>query len=261
MLSYHQYLKENGGEGHFTENYGGLTRDGERIKVGNDPTLKPGGEETFMSYGLPWANASNTPFRLFKSFVHEGGISTPFVVHWPAAAPSGPHNCDGNIDDNSGRICHSPWIMLDIVATCCDLAGVLVAPDKMEGESFLPILRGNNDIARRRPIFWEHQGNCAVRDGKWKLVRRRCDDADDLRRGEDDSCGGDGDDLDSRGWELYNMEDDRTELHDLSRGNRERVKRMAKEWSEWASRVGAKSWPLNPLPEGERDWSNVPWLW
>ncbi len=224
--------------------------------MGNDPTLKPGGEDTFMSYGLPWANASNTPFRMFKSFVHEGGISTPFVVHWPAAVPSGPHDRDGNVDDN-GRICHSPWIIMDIVATCCDLAGVAVAPDKLDGESFLPILRGDNDFTRRKPIFWEHQGNCAVRDGKWKLVRRRCEVDGDLR-GEE-RCG-DGD-LDSRGWELYNMEDDRTELHDLSCENRERVKRMAKEWSEWASRVGAKPWPLNPLPEGERDWSNVPWLW
>jgi arylsulfatase A-like enzyme len=250
---YHrQYLKENGDEGHFTENYGGLTRDGRRIKVGNDQTLRPGDEDTFMSYGLSWANASNTPFRLFKSFVHEGGISTPFIVHWPKAVPSGQHDRNVIINDR-GRICHSPWILMDIVATCLDIAGVRVPPDMMEGESFLPILRGN-EVTRRRPIFWEHQGNCAVRDGKWKLVRRRCDDL----RGEERSRDGD---HDLHGWELYNIEDDRTELHDLASENRDRVKRMAREWSEWASRVGAKPWPLKPLPDGERDWSNVPWLW
>jgi arylsulfatase A-like enzyme len=256
VLYYDQYLKENGDGGHFTEFYGGLTREGQRIKVGNDKTLRPGAEDTFMSYDLPWANASNTPFRLFKSFVHEGGISTPFVVHFPAAMLSEQHNRNGSIND-CGRICHSPWIMMDIVATCCDLAGVRLAPDNIEGESFLPILMGNDDTARRKPIFWEHQGNCAVRDGKWKLVRRRYDTAEELcgkKRGRDS-------DINVYGWELYNLEDDRTELHDLAFENRERVERMAKEWLEWASRVGAKSWPLNPLPKGERDWSNVPWLW
>ena len=244
-------MKENGDEGHFTENYGGLTRDGRRINVGNDPTLKPGNEDTFMSYGLPWANASNTPFRLFKSFVHEGGISTPFVVHWPSVQ----HSLNGGSSDR-GRICHSPWVMMDIVATCLDIAGLRVAPDKTEGESFLPILLGN-EVTRRRPIFWEHQGNCAVRDGKWKLVRRRCDDTGVLR-GEERSKDGD---HDVHGWELYNMDDDRTELHNLASEYQDRAKRMAKQWSEWASRVGAKPWPLKLLPQGERDWSNVPWLW
>ena len=251
-----QYLKENGDKGHFTENYSGDTRDGRRINVGNYQTVKPGNEDTFMSYGLPWANASNTPFRLFKSFVHEGGIATPFVVHWPATVPSVQHNRNGD-GNNCGRICHSPWIMMDIVATCLDIAGVRVAPGKTEGESFLPILRGE-EVNRQKPIFWEHQGNCAVRDGKWKLVRRCSDDDAKVLRVEEhgNDC-----DHDLYGWELYNMDDDRTELHNLASEYRERAKCMAKEWSEWASRVGVKPWPLNPLPEGERDWSNVPWLW
>jgi len=276
-----EYLKENGNEGHFTENYNGLTRDGKkRIKVGNDTALMPGPEDTFMSYGLSWANVSNTPFRLYKSFVHEGGIATPCIVHWPAAMfPPSDEEYEhverqtGNSTKDSGRICHSPWILMDIVATCCDIAGV---PSdylhKIEGESFLPILLSGNDATttRIKPIFWEHQGNCAMREGKWKLVRKRSNDADvDVEevnvkklRSRDDSNGSSINvNVTCGGWELYNMDDDRTELHNLASQYRERVQRMANSWSEWASRVGVKSWPLTPLAKDERDWSNVPWLW
>ena len=107
-----------------------LARDGERIKVGNLKHLQPGAEHTFMSYDVSWANASNTPFRLFKSFVHEGGISTPFIVHSPAVIGSA---------SNTNAIHHEPWIIMDIVATCCELGGIPV-PDTLEGESFLPVL-------------------------------------------------------------------------------------------------------------------------
>mmetsp|Transcript_33577 Transcript_33577/g.61788 ORF Transcript_33577/g.61788 Transcript_33577/m.61788 type:complete len:606 (-) Transcript_33577:485-2302(-) len=250
-----EYLKENGEEGHWPEFYGGLTREGQQIQVGNLPNLNPGGDETFMSYDLPWSNASNTPFRLFKSFVHEGGISTPFVVHWPSAMSSTKHSARINNErsDDYGKICHSPWVMMDIVATCCDLAGVPV-PDHVEGESFLPILHGNDDTTRIKPIFWEHQGNRAVRDGQWKLVYKRWDSENtcDEQNNKDDVI---------HGWELYNMEEDRTELHNLATQHQERVQRMEQLWFEWATRVGVKSWPLKPLPEGEKDWSNLPWMW
>lgn len=199
---------------------------------------------------MPWANASNTPFRLFKSFVHEGGISTPFVVHWPAGMMSVAQSTtvDNESEDvtSYGRICHSPWILMDIVATCCDLAGVPVDTNKIEGESFLNVLHGNNDTKRSTPIFWEHQGNCAVRQGKWKLVYRRGN--------KDEECQNDS-------WELYDMNKDRTELNNIAALNEERVKNMARLWFDWATRVGVKPWPLKPLPEGEKDWSNLPWLW
>lgn len=87
-----------------------------------------------MSYDLPWANASNSPFRLFKSWVHEGGIATPFVVNWPAALTSLSNN-------GANDIHHKPWIVMDIVATCCELGGIYVP---LEGESFLPILQGKH---------------------------------------------------------------------------------------------------------------------
>ena len=229
-----EYLKENGEEGHWPEFYGGLTRDGKKIQVGNLQHLEPGGEDTFMSYDLPWANASNTPFRLFKSWVHEGGISTPFIVHWPKAL-FGTKNHD--------EICHSPWIMMDIVATCCELAGV-PTPSNMEGESFLSVLRGEKNICRQSPLFWEHQGNCAVRSGKWKLVYRRSEEGDD-------------------DWEFYDMDSDRTELDNLAmvHQHKEKVEHMLQMWKDWAERVGVKQWPLHPIPDGEKDWSNLPWLW
>jgi arylsulfatase A-like enzyme len=132
-----EYLKENGEEGHWPEFYGGLTRDGRKIRVGNLKELQPGGEDTFMSYDLPWANASNAPFRLFKSWVHEGGIATPFIVHWPAATTS----------MLSNDIHHCPWVIMDIVATCCVLAGVPV-PGTLEGESFIPILTGKHFLCQ-----------------------------------------------------------------------------------------------------------------
>lgn len=129
-----EYLKENGEEGNWPEFYGGLTRNREKITVGNRPELQPGGEETFMSYDLPWANASNAPFRLFKSWVHEGGIATPFVVHWPAL--------DKQRNAKDSQICHTPWVLMDLVATCCEIGGADVSADKLEGESFLSILQG-----------------------------------------------------------------------------------------------------------------------
>jgi len=94
-----------------------------------------------------------------------------------------------------------------------------------------------------------NSANRAVRDGKWKLVYKRCN--------KDDA------DYDGRvhGWELYNMEEDRTELNNLASSNEERVASMAKLWYDWATRTGVKEWPLKPLPEDEKDWSNVPWLW
>jgi len=246
-----EHLKENGEEGHWPEFYGGKTRDGIEIQVGNRDDLEPGGEETFMSYDISWANASNTPFRLFKSWVHEGGISTPLIVHWPAAMSR--DSDSGNQEENTSMICHSPWIIMDIVATCCELADVPI-PSHLEGESFLPLLLGDTTLIRKRPIFWEHQGNRAVRDGKWKLVYRRCEER--ATNKSEDGVGNN-----TLGWELYNMENDRTEMYDLSNQHKDVVARLAHMWDEWAERCLVKPWPLRPIPVGEKDWSNLPWMW
>ncbi|NRA37718.1 MAG: arylsulfatase [Planctomycetes bacterium] len=210
-----EFLQEDGKEGNWPEFYGNVSSDGVQCKVGNNPQRQPGGKDTFMSYDLPWANASNTPFRLFKSWVHEGGISTPCLMHWPKGIK------------NPGSIHHQPWVMLDIVATCYDIcdaqypqehAGHKLPP--IEGESFAAIF-SENEAERQEPIFWEHKGNKAVRDGKWKLVKQHNED-----------------------WELFDMQADRTELHNLVDQETERVEKMIAMWDAWAARCEVRSWPL-----------------
>ena len=192
------------------------TVEGKPSRVGNIPSLRPGPDDTFMSYDLPWANVSNTPFRLFKRWIHEGGVSTPFIMHWPARI-------------SGGGIAHTPMYITDITSTCIDAAGASYPAEidgrrilPLEGESLMPLIDGGQ-WSREQPIFWEHEGNRAVRMGEWKLVA------------EFDGP-----------WELYNMVQDRTELNDLSSGDRGRVERMARVWEEWAERVGVAPWPANP---------------
>ena len=178
--------------------------------------LPPGGEDSYMSYGRSWANLSNTPFRLFKHWVHEGGIATPFVVSWPE-----------KIKDQ--KLVESPAYIADITATCIDIADAKY-PEKhdgqeitpLEGESFKDIFSGEN-WARNNPVYWEHEGNCAVRDGKWKLVSRN----------------------EKEDWELYNMEVDRTELNDLAERKPEIVEELKQKYYKWADKCGVVQRPIN----------------
>jgi arylsulfatase A-like enzyme len=165
-----------------------------------------GGPGSLFSYGSGWANASNTPFRLYKHYDHEGGISTPLIVHWPAGTKR-----RGQFERGAGHI-------IDLMATCADVAGAAyprtfhgmeILP--IEGRSLMPALRGEKP--QPRTLFWEHEGNRAVRDGKWKLVG-----------------------LNDGPWELYDFDVDRTELHDVAGRHPDVVARLAKAWDEWAER-------------------------
>lgn len=216
------FLSDNGGCAEFlaedTEKpepfrYNMPTPDGRRMHVGNTPKLKPGPDDTFMSYDLPWANASNTPFRLYKKWVHEGGISTPCVIQWPSVV-------------KGGGIIHSPCHFIDLAATCIEAAGARYPAEfngrditPLEGESFMPLLREKR-WSRTRPFFGEHMGNKVVRDGEWKLVLQH------LRK-----------------WELYNMNDDRTELNDLSEKNRSKRDELAEQYRIWAEKCEVREWP------------------
>lgn len=200
------------------------TRYGEPVVPGNDPLIMPGSATTYASYGIPWGNASNTPFRLYKHYAHEGGIATPFVVHWPRGLK------------NKG-ITRAIGHEIDVMPTFLDAAGVKypamtksgTTPPPLEGKSLMPVLKGG-ELAERS-LFWEHEGNSAVREGRWKLVSRFPD-----------------------AWELYDMENDRTERHNLVDAEPERVRKMAADYAAWAQRVGAQPWPMPQTPAGsERD--------
>lgn len=196
------------------------TRYGLPVVPGNNPSIVPGSATTYQSYGIPWGNTSNTPFRLYKHYAHEGGISTPFIVHWPRGLKRG---------GISNAIGHE----IDVMPTCLDVAGVPypktskagTPPPPLEGKSLVPVFQGE-ELAERS-LFWEHEGNCAVREGQWKLVSRFPDY-----------------------WELYDMERDRTEMHDLADQYPSRVKKMAADYDVWSKRVGVQPWPMPQTPRG-----------
>ena len=212
------FLSDNGGCAELLREDGALdqplayTRDGRPVRHGNSPTVMPGPADTFMSYGLPWANLSDAPFRLYKHWVHEGGIATPFVAHWPSQI-------------QRGRIEHEPTHLVDIFATCLDVAGANYPAEyagrsliPCEGASFADALRGV-PWQREQPICWEHEGNRAVRQGPLKLVRQY-----------------------PGPWELYDMEQDRTEMHDLAIKYPQTVKQMADIYGDWAGRCQVPPW-------------------
>ncbi|UCC97743.1 MAG: sulfatase-like hydrolase/transferase [Phycisphaerales bacterium] len=197
-----------------------VTRDGRRVRTGKG--VMPGPPDTYIAYGKPWANSSNTPFRLYKHWVHEGGISTPLIAHWPARIRTG------------GKLRHQPGHLIDIMATCVDVAGAeypaeyrghRIAP--MEGKSLRPVF--DNKPIEREAIYWEHEGNRAVRQGKWKLVSRH-----------------------PGGWELYDLEADRTELNNLAGEHPEKVEHLKALYEAWATRCGVQPWPVNKPTNNKR---------
>ncbi|MGQ9731482.1 MAG: arylsulfatase [Candidatus Zipacnadales bacterium] len=188
------------------------TNDGRPVQFGNNPEFMPGGQETYQSYGVPWANVSNTPFRLYKHWVHEGGIATPLIVHWPNGIAA------------RGELRHQPCQLPDIMATFIDVAGAEYPTEyhgkaifPLEGYSIRPIFE--DKPSDRTFLYWEHEGNCALRQDPWKLVRRW-----------------------PGPWELYNMETDRTEMHDLAGGEPGRVAELAAAWQEWAESHNILPW-------------------
>lgn len=234
------FLADNGGCAEFLaedgpepdpDRYNYPTVDGRVVRTGNTPDIEPGPPDTFASVDISWANVNNTPFRLFKHFTHEGGISTPFIISYP----------DGMAREGGG-IHDAPAHIIDINATLLDLAGASYPTTfkgndikPAEGESFASVLDGA-DWRRDQPIAWEHEGNRAVRMGEWKLVSEIADPGDP----------------DSRAvWELYNINDDRVELNDLIGGDKERANAMIKFYNEWAERCEVEDWataPFNPRP-------------
>lgn len=197
------------------QNYGReVTRDGRIIKTGKN--VLPGADDTFFSYGKEWANVSNTPFREYKKYVHEGGISSPLIAFWP------------NEIKSKSELRTFPSHVIDIMATCIDIAnadypksykGKEILP--LEGRSLLPIFKKDKFNSNRK-LFFEHMGNCALRKGDWKLVGKGMFS---------------GNKLNDKGWELYNIKNDRCEMADLSEKYPEKVKEMMHDFLNESKRL------------------------
>jgi arylsulfatase A-like enzyme/acetyl esterase/lipase len=173
---------------------------------GHDPSAPPGSRETFLCLGPGWSSACNAPFRRHKTWVHEGGIATPWIVHWPRGVVG------------RGDLRRQPVHVVDVVPTVLDLAGVR-PPQEHEGEP-VPPLHGRSFVASladaaAQPaddaIWWCHEGHRAVRVGDWKLVALR-----------------------DKPWELYDLAADRCETKDRAGAEPARVAALEKEWNRIA---------------------------
>lgn len=233
------FMSDNGGCAEFLQEdsndpdpskYNHPTVDGREVRVGNTPTINPGPDDSFASVDIAWANASNAPFRLFKRYTHEGGISTPMIVSWPAHI-------------KSPGLVHEPTHVIDILPTLLKVTGATYPTTyrehdihPLEGESFADIFT-KGDWSRQQPIYWEHEGNRALRIGEWKLVSEIADPSDPSSRAV---------------WELYNMTEDRTELNNLIDNESSRATEMINLYNAWAERCGVLPWPIpnSPRPMG-----------
>ncbi|MCX6878095.1 MAG: arylsulfatase [Verrucomicrobia bacterium] len=195
----------------FLSDNGGNAESGPDGRLNGTP---PGAAKSDVFCGQSWAMLENTPFRRYKHFDHEGGIATPFIASWPAGIKG-----RGEVRQQVGHL-------VDLMPTCVELAGAKYpsefngqAIQPMEGQSLVPAFE--DQALARDALYWEHEGNAAVRAGDWKLVRLG-------RAGK---------------WELYNLKDDRTEQHDLAQTHPERVQQLAAKWDAWAARTRVTPYP------------------
>jgi arylsulfatase len=212
----------------FMSDNGGNAESGPNGRTNGDPTRA----DSNWFCGQSWAHLQNTPFRKYKHYNHEGGIASPLIAHWPQGMAAGSSGVAG-----PGRWVHTPAHVIDIMATCADVAGAPYpearngnAIQPLEGRSLRPLICPSSATSAEssaalpaRDLFWEHEGNAAIRAGDWKLVRQGL-------RGQ---------------WELFDMRADRTEQHDLASARPQAVRQLAGRWEDWAQRA-------NVLPKPEQ---------
>jgi arylsulfatase A-like enzyme len=201
------FLSDNGGCAEPYTDLGGQPQE----KI-NDPA-----NSGSVSYGTGWANASNTPFRKFKSTLLEGGISTPLIIHWPAGMKAKP-----------GTIDHTPGYLTDILPTALQVSGATYPKNfrgqeitPLEGVSLAPRIAGSSGTPAPRTFYWEQYGCKAVRQGDLKAVLSARDLHDKTGSGE---------------WELYDLSTDRTELNNLAAGRPDDLNKLVAQWDTWAKR-------------------------
>jgi arylsulfatase len=194
----------------FMSDNGGNAESGPQGRSVGDPSAAS--SDWFC--GESWAFLQNTPFRRYKHFNHEGGIATPLIAHWPAGIAA------------KNELRPQPAHLIDIMATCVDVAGATPLKElngkpliPLEGRSLVPAFA--NQPIERDALFWEHEGNAAVRVGDLKLVRLGRNGA----------------------WELYDLKADRTEQHDLAPSQSDKVKELAAKWDAWAKRANVIPYP------------------
>jgi arylsulfatase len=200
----------------FLSDNGGCAESVESRRL-HSPGVPAGERGSYVAYKEPWANASNTPFRLYKQWTHEGGIATPLIAHWPSGI------------EQPGRITDAVGHVVDIMATILDVVGVSY-PDSIEGRSLLPregrslapVLRGEESKSHDA-LYWEHMGSRAIRRGNWKLVMDRR----------------------AKVWELYDLDKDPTELNNLADDYPDEVSALESAWLQWAQRVGVYERSMN----------------
>jgi len=183
-----------------------------------------------ISQGQCWASLSNTPLRKYKIFVHEGGIGSPFIAHWPKGI------------SEPGRICSDQTFhLIDIMPTLCDVAGAVYPEERsgqrttpVQGISMVPWLTDSGKAEEARTLYWQHEVNAAIRQGNWKLVTS--------------------DDRKPDSWELYDLTEDRSESDDLSGDQPQRVEQMKAQWREWAENSDVLPWP-----EERGGMERIPW--
>ena len=183
---------------------------------GHDQAAPAGSAKTFLCLGPGWSTAANTPLRLHKSWVHEGGIASPLIINWPAG-----------ISDR-GKLRHTVGHFIDIIPTLVELAGGLApgawhgeVPPPLPGRSLVPALAADVDIPREY-LYWHHLNNRAIRIGNWKLVSA----------GTKEAVGP---------WELYDLHSDRCEMHDLARQSLDRVKQLAELWENCEKKFNSQA--------------------